>query len=130
MKSNIEISSTLDTLKRQKTKFDQAQLAKKQASQRLNELCTRYDAQKKRINMLAEEPEKEKMKRTSLVEKGDAIKAQRLEHLQKVDSLGHFLASQRDETTRLALELQKIDATRQHCLGHRDSLRSFDFSMI
>ena len=45
------------------------------------------------------------MKLTSLVEQGDAIKAQRLEHPQKAESLGHFLASQCDETTILALEL-------------------------
>ena len=55
--------------------------------------------------MLTEELEKKKMKLTSLVEKGDAIKAQGLEHLQKAESLGHFLASQHDKTTRLALEL-------------------------
>ena len=53
--------------------------------------------------MLIKELEKEKMKLTSLVEWGDAIKAQRLEHLQKVESLGHFLASQSDKTTKLAL---------------------------
>ena len=49
--------------------------------QRLNELCTEYDAQKKRINMLTKEMEKENMKLTSLVEQSDAIKAQWLEHL-------------------------------------------------
>ena len=43
--------------------------------------------------MLIVELEKEKMKLTSLVEQCDAIKAQRLEHLQKVKSLGHSLAS-------------------------------------
>ena len=52
LKSNMEISSKLDALKRQKTEFDQAQLAKKQATQRLNELYTEYDAQKECINML------------------------------------------------------------------------------
>ena len=46
LKSNVEISSTLDALKRQKTECDQAQLAKKQTMQRLNELCIEYDAQK------------------------------------------------------------------------------------
>ena len=46
LKSNMEISSTLDTLKRQKIEFDQAQLSKKQATQWLNELCIEYDAQK------------------------------------------------------------------------------------
>ena len=40
LKSNMEISSTLDDLKRQKTEFHQGQLAKKQAKQQLNELCT------------------------------------------------------------------------------------------
>ena len=49
--------------------------------QRLNELCTEYDAQKECIDMLTKEMEKEKMKLTSLVEQSDAIKAQRLEHL-------------------------------------------------
>ena len=44
LKSNMEISSTLDALKRQKNEFDQAQFSKKQATQRLNELCTEYDA--------------------------------------------------------------------------------------
>ena len=63
--------------------------------------------------MLTKELEKEKMKSTFLVEQGDAIKAQRLEHLQKFESLGHFLASQSDETTILASELQEIDASRQ-----------------
>ena len=66
----MEISSKLDALKRQKTEFDQAQLAKKQALKRqktefdqaqlakkqatqwLNELYTEYDAQKECINML------------------------------------------------------------------------------
>ena len=55
--------------------------------------------------MLTEKLEKEKMKLTPLVEQGDAIKAQRLEHLQKAESLGHFLAFQRDETTKLASKL-------------------------
>ena len=68
LKSNMEISFTLDALKKPKTEFDQAQLAKKQATQWLNELCTEYDAHKERINMLIEELEKEKMKLTSLVE--------------------------------------------------------------
>ena len=45
------------------------------------------------------------MKLTSLVEQSDAIKAQQLEHLQKAESLGHFLASQCNETIRLASEL-------------------------
>ena len=44
LKSNMEISSKLYALKRQKTEFDQAQLAKKQATQWLNELCTKYVA--------------------------------------------------------------------------------------
>ena len=69
----MEISSKLDALKRQNTKFDQAQLANKEAMQWLNELCTEYVAQKERINMLTGELEKEKMKLTSLVEQGDAI---------------------------------------------------------
>ena len=58
LKSNMEISSKLDALKRQKTESDQAQLAKKQATQRLNELCTEYDARKQRINRFTEELEK------------------------------------------------------------------------
>ena len=60
LKSNMEISSTLDALKRQKTKFYQAQLAKKHATQRLNKLCTEYDTQKERINMWIEDLEKKK----------------------------------------------------------------------
>ena len=54
------------------------------------------------------------MKLTSLVEHGGAIKVQRLEHLQKAESLGHFLASRHDETTRLDSQLQEIDASLQH----------------
>ena len=52
LKSNMEISSTLDALKRQKIDFDSAKLAKKQTTQWLNELYTEYDAQKELINML------------------------------------------------------------------------------
>ena len=73
-------------LYREETKFDQVQLAKKQVTHRMNELCTEYDAQKEHINRLTEELKKEKMKLTTLVEQGDAIKAQWLEHLQKVES--------------------------------------------
>ena len=89
----MEISSKLDALKRQKIAFEQAHLAKKQATQRLSELCTDYDAQKECIRVLTAKLEKEKMKLTSLVEQGEAIKAQQLEHLHKDKSLGHFLAS-------------------------------------
>ena len=70
------------------------------------------------------------MKLISLVEHGGAIKAQRLEHLQKAESLGHFLASRHDEMTRLDSKLQEIDASRRHCLGYWDSLCSFEFSMV
>ena len=76
----MEIFSKLDALKRKKTEFEQAQLAKKKAMQWLSELCTEYDAQEERIRVLTEEWEKEKMK-TSLVEQGGVIKAQQLEHL-------------------------------------------------
>ena len=75
----MEISK-LDALKRQKTEFEQAQLAKKKAMQWLSELCTEYDAQEECIRVLTEEWEKEKMK-TSLIEQGGVIKAQQLEHL-------------------------------------------------
>ena len=75
----MEISK-LDALKRQKTEFEQAQLAKKKAMKWLSELCTEYDAQEERIRVLTEEWEKEKMK-TSLVKQGGVIKAQQLEHL-------------------------------------------------
>ena len=68
LKSNLEIFSKLDALKGQKIKFEQAQLAKKQATQRLSELDTEHDAHKVRIRVLTEELEKEKEKLTSLVE--------------------------------------------------------------
>ena len=64
--------------------FEQAQLAKKQGTQRLSELCTEYDSHKERIRALIEELKKEKVKLTSLVEQGEAVKAQRLKHLQKL----------------------------------------------
>ena len=67
LKSNMEISSKLDALKRQKTEFKHAQLAKKQATQHLSEQCTEYDAHKERIKALTEELEKEKEKLNSLV---------------------------------------------------------------
>ena len=88
LKSNMEISSKLDALKGQKIEFEQAQLAKKQATQRLSKLGTEYDAHKERIIVLAEELENEKAKFTALVEQGNAIKAQGLEHLQRAKSLG------------------------------------------
>ena len=81
LKFNIEISSKLDALKRQKIELEQAQLIKKQATQRLSELCTDYDAQKECIRILIAELEKENMKLTSLVEQGEAIKAHWLAHL-------------------------------------------------
>ena len=77
----MEISSKLDSLKRQKIEFEQAQFSKKQATQWLSKLCTNYDAQKEHIRVLIIELEKENMKLTSLVEQGRAIKAQRLEYL-------------------------------------------------
>ena len=58
----MEIFSKLDALKRQKTEFEQAQLAKKKAMQWLSELCTEYDAQEERIRVFTEEWEKEMMK--------------------------------------------------------------------
>ena len=61
----MEISSKLDSLKRQKTEFEQAQLPKKQVKQQLSELCTEYDAKKERNKVLTIELEKEKMKLTS-----------------------------------------------------------------
>ena len=67
LKSNMKISSKVDALKRQKIEFEQAQLTKKQATHRLSELCTEYDAHKERIKVLIEEVEKEKAKLTSFV---------------------------------------------------------------
>ena len=67
LKSNMEISSKLDALKRHKTEFEHAQLAKKQATQHLSEQCTAYDDDKERIRALTKELEKEKEKLNSLV---------------------------------------------------------------
>ena len=68
LKSTMEISSKLDALKRQKIEFEQAQLEKKRAIQRLSGLGIEYDTHKERIKVLTEEMEKEKAKLTSLVE--------------------------------------------------------------
>ena len=53
----MEISSKLDALKRQKIEFELAQLAKKQATQWLSELCTDCDTKKERIRVLTVELE-------------------------------------------------------------------------
>ena len=44
LKSNMEISSKLDALKRQNIEFETAQIVKKQATQRLSEICIEYDS--------------------------------------------------------------------------------------
>ena len=75
LQSNTEIPSKLDVLKGQKIEFEQALLAKKQTTQRLSELGTKYDAHKEHIRVLTEELEMEKIKLTSLVEQGEVIKA-------------------------------------------------------
>ena len=95
----MEISSKLDALKGQKIEFKQALLAKKQATQRLSELGTEYDAPKECLRVLTKEIKMEKIKLTYLVEQGEAIKAQFLKHRQRVKS-------RREETTRLASNLQ------------------------
>ena len=101
----MEISSKLDSLKRQKIECEQAKLAKKQATWRLSEVCTEYDDHKERIRAITKELDKDKVKLTSLVNQGEAVKAKRLEHLQRAESLGQFLASQRNETMSLASKL-------------------------
>ena len=81
LKSNMEISSKLVALKRQKIEFERVQLVKKQAIQWLNELGAEYDAHKQRIKVLTKELEKERVKLTSLVEQGKVINTQWLKPL-------------------------------------------------
>ena len=64
LNSNMEISSKLDALKTQKIEFEQAQLAKKQATKQLSELGIEYDAHIECIRAFVEELEKEKEKLT------------------------------------------------------------------
>ena len=80
VKSTVEILSKLDAVKEKNMEFDHSLLDKKQATQRLCELGTKYDAHKERIRMLIEELEMEKAKLTSLMEQGEAIKAQGSKH--------------------------------------------------
>ena len=74
----------------------------------MSELGTKYDAHVERIRALAEELEKEKEKLTSLVKQGEAVKAQQLEHLQKAESLGQFLDSRYEETSKWLQNYKKL----------------------
>ena len=64
LKPSMEISSKLDALKGKKIEFEHALLAKKQATQQLSEVGTKYYAHIKHIRVLTEELEMEKAKLT------------------------------------------------------------------